>query len=287
MFYFGRRPESFRKGKIFEMKTKARIVILCLILIFLIPWTVLAVPLSLEKNIKAISAGWPELEKGFDFIVLGDNRGNEETFKRLLDRAKTFKPLFLIHTGDLVTNGQDFEYEDYQKWIADFSIPILTIPGNHDVWHDPTNYRRFVGENNWSFDLGRWRFIGLDNSDGKFSHETVEFARERLTKEKVCLVAFHKPPAVGRWKVHAMLTDPKGGRGGEVMKLIETAGVPMVFLGHIHLYDAMVIDGVQYVISGAGGAPPYKEYGFGEAEYGFVWVQVRPEGVSHRWVPLQ
>jgi len=287
LFYFGRRPERLRRDRMFEMKTKAHVLILCLILTFSIPLTVLAVPLSLEENIKAVSADRVELSEGFDFIVLGDNRGNERIFKRLLDQAKAFRPLFLIHTGDLVTNGQAFEYEDYQKWIADFSIPILHIPGNHDVRHDPASYRRFVGENNWSFDLGRWRIIGLDNGEGKFRNETVEFARERLTKEKVCLVAFHKPPAVGRWKVHAMLNDQKGGRGGEVMQLIETAAGPMVFLGHIHLYDAMVIDGVQYVISGGGGAPLHENYGFGKAEYGFVWVQVRPEGISHRWVPLQ
>jgi 3',5'-cyclic AMP phosphodiesterase CpdA len=269
------------------MKSKISVFILGLILTVLIPWRALAVPLALEENIKALSAERSGSAEGFDFMVLGDNRGNERFYKRLLDQVKTFSPLFIIHTGDLVTSGQAFEYEDYQKWIADFPIPILHVPGNHDVGHDSTNYRRFVGENNWFLDLGPWHVVGLDNSEGKFSQETVALARKWLSREKVCLVAFHKPPAVGRWKVHAMHDDQKGGRGGELMDLIETAAVPMVFLGHIHLYDAMVINEVQYVISGGGGAPLYDHYGFGKAEYGFVLVQVRPEGVSQRWVPLQ
>ncbi len=71
------------------------------------------------------------------------------------------------------------------------------------------------------------------------------------------------------------------------MTLIKTVAGPMVFLGHIHLYDTMDIDGILYVISGGGGAPLYDNYGFGKAAYGFVLVQVKSTGISHRWVPLQ
>ena len=197
-----------------------------------------------------------------------------------MNQARDFKPRFLVNTGDIVKSGQAAEFETYRKWIADFDIPILHIPGNHDIYHDRTNYRKFVGDCNWSFDYGPLRLVGLDNGDGRFNDEALEFAREKLTKEKVCLVAFHKPPAVGYWRIHAMTRDSRGGRGGEVMKLIKDAACPMVFLGHIHLYDTMDIDGIPYVISGGGGAPLYDNYGFGKADYGFVLVQVRPTGIS-------
>lgn len=268
------------------MKTRTTISILCLFLFFSIPLPCGAVPLSLEKNIKAILANQSGLNEGFDFIVLGDSRDNEKIYKRLLNQARNFKPRFLLNTGDIVNGGHAPEFETYRKWIADFDIPILHIPGNHDIHYGRTHYRKFVGDYNWSFDYGNCRIIGLDNGDG-FSDEAVEFAQKRLTQEKVCLVAFHKPPAVGRWRVHAMMSDSKGGRGGDVMKLIKAAAGSMVFHGHIHLYDTMAIDGIPYVISGGGGAPLHDNFGFGTIDYGFVLVQVRSTGIFQRWVPLQ
>jgi hypothetical protein len=61
-------------------------------------------------------------------------------------------------------------------------------------------------------------FIGLDNGSGKFTPEAVDLARETLTNQKTCLVAFHYPPAVGRWGVHAMIDDQKGGQCGYRLK---------------------------------------------------------------------
>jgi 3',5'-cyclic AMP phosphodiesterase CpdA len=203
-----------------------------------------------------------------------------------LNKAKDFNPLFILNTGDMVDEGEPSEYETYRKLIALYDIPILHIPGNHDVHEGNADYRKFVGVTNWYFDYGSYRFIGLDNSAGRFDDESIAFAKKTLTQKKICLVAFHKPPAVERWKVHAMIDDQNGGRGGEVMKAIKNAGVPMVFLGHIHLYDEMDLDSVNYIISAGGGAKLYGKYHFGKPEYGFVLVQVRTGSISHRWVPL-
>ena len=253
---------------------------------FLWSSSVWAVPLSLDQNIKAILAKQEGSSQGFDFVVIGDNRDGAEVYKRLLNRARAFKPLFILNTGDFVREGQVFEYENYIKQIAPFDIPILHLPGNHDVRYGSETYRKYVGELNWVVDLGGFRIIGLDNATGKFTEETVAFARENLTSQKPCLVAFHIPPAIGRWTVHAMIDDQKGGHGGEVMDLIKGAKVPMVLMGHIHLYDEMDIDGTKYILSAGGGAKLYGKYNFGKPEFGFVLVQVRPTGITHRWVPL-
>lgn len=245
-----------------------------------------AVPLSLDQNIKAILAKQEVSIEGFDFVVIGDCRGGEDVYNRLVNRAKAFNPLFILNTGDIVREGQAFEYENYIKQIAPIDIPILHLPGNHDVRYGSETYRKYVGDLNWFFDLGGFRIIGLDDATGKFTEEALAFARKNLTSQKICLVAFHTPPAIGRWTVHAMINDQKGGRGGEMMHLIKEAKVPMVFLGHIHLYDEMDIDGTKYIISAGGGAKLYGKYNFGKPEYGFVLVKVRPKGITHRWVPL-
>ena len=259
------------------------------LILTLFTWTsssVWAVPLSLDQNIKAILANQTGSSEGFDFVVIGDSRDGAEVYNRLLTRAKAFNPLFILNTGDIVKEGQPFEYENYIKQIAPGDIPILHIPGNHDVRYEQGVYRRYVGEPNWYFDLKGFRIMGLDNAAGKFSEEALAFARKNLTKQSICLVAFHVPPAIGRWAVHAMIDDQQGGHGGEMMSLIKEVNAPMVFLGHIHLYDEMEIDGTKYIISAGGGARPYTKYNFGKAEYGFVLVQARADGITHRWVPL-
>jgi 3',5'-cyclic AMP phosphodiesterase CpdA len=245
-----------------------------------------AVPLSLDQNIRAILADRSRTGEGFDFVVIGDSRDGEEIYARLLNRAKALKPLFILNTGDFVREGQAFEYENYKRQIASRDIPILHIPGNHDVRYGPEAYRQYMGELNWYFDWEDIRIIGLDNATGKFTAEAVAFARKTLTDQKICLLAFHTPPAIGRWAVHAMITDQQGGRGGEMLALIKAAKVPLVFLGHIHLYDEMEMDGTRYIISAGGGAKLYDKYSFGKPENGFVLVKVRPQGITHRWVAL-
>jgi 3',5'-cyclic AMP phosphodiesterase CpdA len=270
------------------MKKRILLVLyfLLLDLFFWSPALVRAVPLSLDQNIKAILAKQEASREGFNFVVIGDTRDGEEIYHRLLHQAKTFNPIFILHTGDLVREGQAFEYENYEKQLAPVDIPILHLPGNHDVRYGSETYRKYIGDLNWVFDLGNVRFLGLNNSMGKFTEEAVSFARENLTGPKICLVAFHVPPAVERWNVHAMIEDSKGGQGGAVMALIKQAKVPMVFLGHIHLYDEMDIEGTKYIISAGGGAKLYGRYNFGKPEFGLVLVRVSPEGITHQWVPL-
>jgi Icc-related predicted phosphoesterase len=250
------------------------------------PAFVQAVPLSLDQNIKAILAQQETSKRGFDFVVIGDTRDGADIFDRLLNRAKRFNPVFILHTGDLVREGQAFEYESYEKQLAVINIPILHLPGNHDIRYSSEIYRKYIGDLNWVFDLGNYRFIGLDNANGKFSEESIAFARKALRTEKICLVAFHVPPAIERWTVHGMINDSRGGGGGEVLALIKEAKVPMVFLGHIHLYDEMDIDGTKFIISAGGGAKLYSKYNFGKPEFGFVLVRVRPPGITSQWVPL-
>ncbi len=250
------------------------------------PSLVLAVPLSLDQNINAVLAHRADVSEGFDFIVTGDSRDGPEVYTRLLNRAKAFNPLFILHTGDIVSKGRPAEYENYIKQVAPCDIPILHVAGNHDIKHGQETFRNYVGVSNWQIDLGGFRIIGLDNATGKFSAETVAFARRAFTSNKICLVAFHMPPPVARWAGHAMIRDQKGGRGHEVMGLAKEARVPLVFLGHMHLYDEMDIDGTNYIISGGAGAPLSSEYGLGKSEFGFVLVRVRPEGITHRWVPV-
>ncbi|MEP0814358.1 MAG: metallophosphoesterase [bacterium] len=243
-----------------------------------------AAPLSLAENIRAIWSDKSGVDGGFTFIVVGDNRSGDAVYREILEQALSYKPLFILNTGDLVNHGDSSEFDAYAKLIETLSVPIVHVPGNHDRERGLANWKRRVGEPNWYFEYGSCRFIGLDNSTGEFSREALAFAHKYINNEKTCFVAFHKPPAVGRWKVHSM----DGGKDqDQVMSLIRAAACPMVFLGHIHLYDSMEIDGTDFIISAGGGAGLYSKYKFGKPEHGFVVVRVSKEGITHEWIRVK
>jgi 3',5'-cyclic AMP phosphodiesterase CpdA len=252
-------------------------------------WLLLAAPasmsatLSIAENIQAIEAGNNTPSSEFSFVVVGDCRGNDRVYAALLNMAASYQPKFILVTGDMVTSGTLEEFSHYAGLIQPLAIPIVHIPGNHDVRSSKDNYVKSFGPLNWSFDYGVYRFVGLDNSTGSFTTEALAYAARMLQKDKTCLVAFHEPPDFDRWKVHAMNRE---GFGDEMVALIEKAKVPYVFLGHIHLYDEIDRKGTRYVISAGGGAPLYGQYGFGKPEYGLVVVHIKSSGIMHEWIPL-
>ena len=268
------------------LRNRILVLFLILNLFMMLPTGSWAVPLSLEQNLRKVAGHPVDPAGGFTFVVLGDSRGGADVFSRLLAQAGDHQPLFIIHSGDFINKGTAPEFEDYAQQIAPCPIPILHVPGNHDIKRGEADYFHYVGDPNWFLDLGDIRLIGLDNSHGRFSPEALTLARKTLTPEKVCLVVFHYPPAKGRWRVHAMEEDDSEDTK-EVLRLIKKAKAPFVFLGHIHLHDEMEINGTQYIISAGGGAKLHKIYNFGRAEYGFLLVQVRPQGITRQWIPLK
>jgi 3',5'-cyclic AMP phosphodiesterase CpdA len=252
--------------------------------------------LSNSANIAAISALDAPANGSFSFIVIGDNRGGDKVFLRLIAQVNEYvaqhqgaeRPLFALHTGDAVPSGKRVEWEHYARMRAALDIPMVQVRGNHEIKtaEGPKNYVGLVGPLNWVFDFSGCRFIGLDNATMRFSEASVEFLRRQLGAGQAghVFVAFHEPPNTGRWAVHSMVSDGAGGRGGEVLAALKQGGVSAAFLGHIHLYDELELGGVQYIISGGGGAPLYTKYGFGKPEYGFLAVHVAPKQVSWDWV---
>ncbi len=256
-------------------------------------------------NMRAIRAQRPPLD-GFSFIVLGDDRDGEEIYRRLLAQVTDYtaahsgrdKPQFILHTGDMVAHGTTAEWETYAAIRNTCALPMVHVRGNHEIRAagGASNYARFVGNTLWAFDYAGCRFIGMDNSDGRFSADGIGVLRKYLglpgsdgsapvlTAPRRSFVVMHEPPYVGHWQVHALHPDSAGGRGGEMMHAVTEAHVSAVFCGHIHMHDELQLDGVPYIISGGAGAPLYGQLGFGDAEHGFLVVHVRPGDVSWEWV---
>lgn len=233
----------------------------------------------------AAAAQQPQGADGdFNFIVIGDDRDGEANYVAMLQQMRAYNPAFIVNTGDIVPHGYLAEIERYAGLLDTYDIPILSIVGNHDIISGPANYAKYFGSPEWTFEYGGIRIVGLDNANGKFSDADLAYAHDNLTKEKLCFAAFHRPPLVERWKVHGMLTDDKGSNMTPMLATIKASGAAGVFLGHIHIYDEMDIDGIPWIISGGGGSPLAESYGFGTVEFGFVVVHVHDGAWTFQWV---
>lgn len=248
--------------------------------------------------------GWPQ--DSFSFVVIGDNRDGDATFARLVEQINALaarqdgtQPLFVLHSGDSVAHGTNAEWDDFAKLRAKLKLPIVFVRGNHELRAaaGAENFSRRVGETDWSFDFRGCRFVGIDNSAGKFPQASRDFLRLYLglnakgqttefTPEHT-FVMFHMPLAIGRWKAHCMFEDKDGAGGGEVLEMLKAGQVDAMYLGHIHLYDTMEIEGIPFYISGGGGAPLYGKYGFGTVEHGFMLVHASRDGIRQDWIALE
>jgi Icc protein len=220
----------------------------------------------------------------FSFVVMGDNRGNYEVLRELIQMANRRKPAFMINTGDLVAEGKYSEYLRFLAVVKQSHSPFFMVVGNHDVGgNGRLLFQQIFGDENYSFDYGGCRFIALDNADGSFPDERLAWLDQQLATPLRKMLFLHKPPAVGNW-AHAFDASPWTNNAGRFTDLVSRRGVDRVFLGHIHAYEEKVIGGVRYVVTGGAGAPldpaPH-------AYFHFVLVNVSPNGVQDQVVRLR
>lgn len=220
----------------------------------------------------------------FQFVVMGDNRGNYEVLRELILGANRQHPAFMINTGDLVTHGGAREFHRFLAVIRQSQAPYFTVVGNHDVGREGLrNYRQIFGEENYSFDYGGCRFVVLDNSLGHFPAERLEWLDRQLDTPLRKFVFLHKPPDVGTWG-KAFDASPWHENAGRFTELVGQHRVERVFVGHIHAYGEKEIDGVRYVLTGGAGAPLAPSP---HAYFHYVLVTVSPTSVRDRVIRLR
>lgn len=225
-----------------------------------------------------------KVKDNFSFIVLGDNRDGDEIFKTILQKVKELKPkpLLIINTGDMVHSGRKTQYESLINILKTININMIGVPGNHDYeLGNSTNFKTYFGKNEFTFDIGNYRFLLLDNAGGILTKEQLSFAEKSLTTKKMKFVFLHMPPAYSFWKFHSFSNGAK-----EFMNLMEEKKVSRVFMGHIHAFDYRKIKSVTYVLAGGGGAPLYKMPGLNPINH-FVIVNVSKGEVKEKVIKVE
>jgi len=205
----------------------------------------------------------------FQFIVYGDTRTRHDMHRRVMEAVVAHgAPDFVVHTGDLVADGNDTS-----MWPVFFDIErellrrtaFFPSLGNHE--RNSRDYYEFfrVETPFYSFNWGNAHFSVLNTDYGNaasspaardaFWAEQTRWLEDDLAanqKTDFRFVVGHHPPisAVARrqeFNPHMVALVP----------LLEKYHVNAGFFGHDHNYQHYLRNGVHYVITGGGGAPLY------------------------------
>jgi 3',5'-cyclic AMP phosphodiesterase CpdA len=217
---------------------------------------------------------WAGQAFAWGFAVCGDSRDDKDgIFPQILSAVDASDMEFLLHTGDLVTNGTKAEWKAFRAIASPFRKPLRVVAGNHDV--RAGTRERFAGEfglpgTNYSFRHRDAHFAIVDNAGGSFSDNTLSWLDRDLAAHPVgadnislIVVAMHVPPRTAWITPHGTSRD-YGEQSGRLLGILKRHRVDLVLCSHEHMHFEEDWEGIRVIVSGGAGAPlvPLQRYGY-------------------------
>ncbi len=220
----------------------------------------------------------------FNFVTLGDTRSRHDIHKTIVDSIMVLKPLFIVNTGDLVSNGDNIhDWEKFFEVNRDLmrKMPYFPVLGNHE--NDSKYYYDFFdlpgNERYYQFSVGDALFLILD-SEGPDFHTPVYIREENreafwenynleyFKQEKKWvenILALHQDAGYIFVFFHKPLISIKKSRleGAKLRRefwgdIFKRYGVQVILNGHDHHYHHAYSEGTHYVTTAGGGAGLYE-----------------------------
>jgi 3',5'-cyclic AMP phosphodiesterase CpdA len=161
------------------------------------------------------------------------------------------RPSLVVVSGDLTQRARRRQFEAAAAFLASLEVPVLPVPGNHDIplfdlarraFQPVVRYQRWINRELEPFHrdpAGELAVLGLNTAraylwkNGEISPRQLDLMRARFAAAgpvEVRLLVTHHPfvPRPG---------DPHGvvvGRGMEALKVAEACGVDVLLAGHLH-----------------------------------------------------
>ena len=233
-----------------------------------------------------------KIQGKFTFVVLGDNRSGDDTYRKIVSLAMEQKPDFIINTGDMISKpGNKNEWANFWALSKPITVPYFLAVGNHDanpkVPLSEKTYKAQVdlpgNELYYSFVAGNSLFIvldsNLDDQEKRIMGEQFKWLETILANstQKHKFVFLHHPLYTDLGKGHHAhdSLDRYPESRDRLESLFAKHKVDAVFAGHEHYYQRRLVDGIVHVITGGGGAPIFER----EEDGGFFhFVRVTVDG---------
>lgn len=218
-----------------------------------------------RKNALHVSPG------EYCFVVLGDSRNGDPVFKKALELARRYKPLFILHGGDYSERGTEEQTRHFRALVEEAvpDIPFFVVMGNHE---NRSVFLKQIGPLDFTLDSPRlgFRLVALDNSLEELKAAQLDYLRSHLSADTpTSFVAMHIPPKTDRWGWHTFTEGTE-----ELGRILHHTKVQGALFSHVHLFDRSEFEGVPAVITGGAGAPLVTGGFPGDPVYHIVVVKV-------------
>lgn len=197
---------------------------------------------------KIIQITDPHLGPDKEFRLAGVQ--TNASFQAVVDEARKLAPDLLVVTGDIAANSDASAYQQFFSCIDATGIPMIWLPGNHDVASvvesvdNAVPYRKI-------YDIENWRIfmmdsVVFDSPMGCFGEPELVLLEKLLaenTQEHALVCLHHHPLEVGsEWLDFQCIADAK-----EFLQIVKAdPKVRSVLWGHIHQAYEETIQGVLY-----------------------------------------
>lgn len=195
------------------------------------------------------------------FVALGDFGTGDSNQQAVASEIAKRNPEWFISLGDNV-----YSQAGYETLVGDFYSNFITeskffpATGNHDYKEGISNFDSYFGKSEdtrfYKFSISQdIEFFVLDSQAALDSDKSMKSQRSWLKKQlfesaaKYRFVVLHHPP---------FSSGSQHGSNSEFQWDFSSLGVTAVLSGHEHLYERIQIDGVYYLVSGAGGRELYE-----------------------------
>lgn len=192
--------------------------------------------------------------------VYGDTRTSPTEHRIIANDIDAQHPDLVVHVGDLCINGN---YQDSltREWLAPGAnlfrhAPQYVAIGNHEH-NSPQTYAALhqPGSDYFAVTYGCVRLIVLNDNlsvspgSAQYTWFSAELASAATHAAHYVMVYFHHPP-------YTKGGTPNSNNRTYLVPLMESSGVVnFVLSGHVHDYERGLKNGINYIITGGGGAP--------------------------------
>lgn len=216
-----------------------------------------------------------------DAHVTADAEGTWKVFHRTERRLRAAVAASadvdaLVLAGDLTKDGAPAEFATVEEILADAPVPVLAVPGNHDVpkafdSHATPSIEAFADSfapDGLPFvrrvDGSDLQIVGLNSAtlpdgslaeghDGAVSDEQLRWLREAVDPDRPAIAVFHHPAMDVRERSfrfsdsdHLLVRNHR-----TVRRALAEAGVDLAVSGHVHWPAVGRLDGVTHLTAPA------------------------------------
>lgn len=222
----------------------------------------------------------------FSFVVMGDSQENIRMLRKVLRQSCAFKPLFILHNGDVTDGGTRTEFTRFLTALTQeaANVPVFVVRGNHE--RDPQLFREMIGPQLFRLDLPHLNFVlaAVDNSEFDLSEPARDFLKSAVaSSRRYRFIAMHIPPYSTAWNWFTFTSGMP-----ELLAMLSIHRPTTAFFSHVHQYARDNSRGYPMVVTGGAGASLHSRDKFpGEPVHHFLLVRVTKEAVTTRLVKVE